>query len=147
MRLLYALDLKEKKSWLLDEASAWARRLGATIDVVYVDPFDRLGAYVLDNELHDRLLLEYQASRRALRDQVHQVGESLAEDVRGQSFLMGGHPVDRVVELAANYDAVLVGTHGRKALSRMLLGSVAENIVRRSPVTTIVLRRGQGAGS
>lgn len=53
-----------------------------------------------------------------------------------------GHPAASVVEYADDHDAdiVVVGSHGRQGLSRMVLGSVAEDIVRRSPVPVTVVR-------
>ena len=45
-----------------------------------------------------------------------------------------GHPARTIV------DHVVVGSHGREGVSRLLLGSVAEKIVRRSPVPVTVVR-------
>jgi nucleotide-binding universal stress UspA family protein len=49
---------------------------------------------------------------------------------------------DKVAEqaLAWNADLVVVGTHGRKGLSRAMLGSGAEQIVRFAPVPVLVVR-------
>lgn len=51
-------------------------------------------------------------------------------------------PAYEVAQVAADLEAdlVVVGTHGRKALSRMLLGSVAEQTVRLSPCPVLVVR-------
>jgi nucleotide-binding universal stress UspA family protein len=53
-----------------------------------------------------------------------------------------GHPARTVVNHAArdDVDHVVVGSHGREGVSRLLLGSVAEKIVRRSPVPVTVVR-------
>jgi nucleotide-binding universal stress UspA family protein len=51
-------------------------------------------------------------------------------------------PAQEIAELARDFDAhlVIVGTHGRRGLSRMLLGSVAEGVVRLSPCPVLVVR-------
>jgi len=51
-------------------------------------------------------------------------------------------PAHEIAQVAADLEAVLVvvGTHGRKAFSRMLLGSVAEQTVRFSPCPVLVVR-------
>ncbi|MFP4590410.1 MAG: universal stress protein [Halobacteriales archaeon] len=39
-----------------------------------------------------------------------------------------------------DFDLVVLGSHGREGVSRVLLGSVAEKVVRRSPVPVLVVR-------
>jgi nucleotide-binding universal stress UspA family protein len=53
-----------------------------------------------------------------------------------------GHPARTIVRYAEEHDAdhVVIGSHGREGLSRLLLGSVAETVVRRSPVSVTVAR-------
>jgi len=53
-----------------------------------------------------------------------------------------GRPAAAVVEYAEAYDVdhVVIGSHGRTGLSRVLVGSVAEAVVRRSPVPVTVVR-------
>lgn len=46
--------------------------------------------------------------------------------------------VDRVEE--EEYDTIVMGSHGREGVSRILLGSVAENVVRRSPTPVAIVR-------
>jgi nucleotide-binding universal stress UspA family protein len=51
-------------------------------------------------------------------------------------------PAEQVAQLAADLEAdlVIVGTHGRRGVSRLILGSVAEGIVRLSPCPVLVMR-------
>jgi len=51
-------------------------------------------------------------------------------------------PAEEIAELARDLEAhlVIVGTHGRRGISRMLLGSVAEGVVRLSPCPVLVVR-------
>ncbi|MFB6256089.1 MAG: universal stress protein [Haloplanus sp.] len=53
-----------------------------------------------------------------------------------------GSPARVIVDVAseAPYDLVALGSHGREGVSRILLGSVAETVVRRSPVPVTVVR-------
>ena len=54
-----------------------------------------------------------------------------------------GRPARTVVEYAADQDVdhIVIGSHGREGISRVLLGSVAETVVRRSSVPVTVARR------
>ncbi|SDY02978.1 universal stress protein [Halobellus clavatus] len=53
-----------------------------------------------------------------------------------------GRPAATIVEQADERDAdhVVVGSHGRRGVSRLLLGSVAEHVARRSPVPVTIVR-------
>ena len=53
-----------------------------------------------------------------------------------------GRPAATIVEVAeaVGADHVVVGSHGRKGVSRLVLGSVAESVVRRSPMPVTVVR-------
>ncbi|MFW6018069.1 MAG: universal stress protein [Halapricum sp.] len=53
-----------------------------------------------------------------------------------------GKPTNTIVEFAEmnEVDQIVMGSHGRSGVSRILLGSVAETVVRRSPVPVTVVR-------
>jgi nucleotide-binding universal stress UspA family protein len=53
-----------------------------------------------------------------------------------------GRPARAIVEYADEHDVdhVVIGSHGRDGISRVLLGSVAETVIRRSPVPVTVVR-------
>lgn len=53
-----------------------------------------------------------------------------------------GKPSEEIVEYAEGnpVDAIVMGSHGREGASRVLLGSVAETVTRRSPVPVTVVR-------
>ncbi|ADE03995.1 universal stress protein [Haloferax volcanii] len=55
-----------------------------------------------------------------------------------------GSPQKLIVEVLADddagYDHVVMGSHGRTGVSRILLGSVAEEVLRRSPVPVTIVR-------
>ena len=84
----------------------------------------------------DDLLAEYTkrlAATRAVED-----GTAATIDTRTEV----GRPATTIVEVVDDVDAdhVVVGSHGRKGVSRLVLGSVAEAVVRRSPVPVTVVR-------
>jgi nucleotide-binding universal stress UspA family protein len=53
-----------------------------------------------------------------------------------------GDAGDAIAQLASDIEAdlVVVGTHGHRGLERLLLGSVAENVVRLAPCPVLVVR-------
>lgn len=54
---------------------------------------------------------------------------------------VSGNPADVIVEYAEDHaDHIVMGSHGRDGLSRLVMGSVAETVVRRSPTSVTVVR-------
>jgi len=51
-----------------------------------------------------------------------------------------GSPAKKIVDEAENYDLVVMGTLGRTGISKLLLGSVAERVVRFAPCPVLVVR-------
>ncbi|MCU4801509.1 universal stress protein [Halobacteria archaeon HArc-gm2] len=77
--------------------------------------------------------------------------ESLFDEIEAEAESAGlavervvevGKPTRTIVEYAREHgiDQIVMGSHGRSGMSRILLGSVAENVVRRSPVPVTVTR-------
>lgn len=66
--------------------------------------------------------------------------EEFGRDLRTATAV--GRPSRSIVEYAEDEDVdqIVMGSHGREGISRVLLGSVAENVVRRSPVPVTVVR-------
>ncbi len=141
MRLLYAIDLRSRDMWRLDEVARWATALSATVDLVFVDPFGTYMPYVLDPSLADHLKAGLEKSREQDRALLREALHELPEPARGDIHLLSGDPATHVCELAQDFDALVVTTHGRTGAVRMWLGSVAERIVRAHRGDTIVLHR------
>jgi nucleotide-binding universal stress UspA family protein len=65
-----------------------------------------------------------------------------AEDVDFRIETAAGRPAREIVAFAEDngIDGIIVGSHGRDGVSRVLLGSVAEMVVRRAPTPVTVVR-------
>ncbi len=68
--------------------------------------------------------------------------EHLPESCRGPIALRAGYPPEQILSVleSGEYDLVVMGTHGRTGLDRVLIGSVAERVIRRSPIPVLVAR-------
>lgn len=68
---------------------------------------------------------------------------SIADDrkARFRAELRGGAPANEIVDYVegSDVDHVVIGSEGRSGISRVLLGSVAESVVRHSPVPVTVV--------
>ncbi len=66
----------------------------------------------------------------------------LADDLQVIRTVLHGHPFVEIVRYAKDndIDLIVVGTHGRGAIAHMLIGSVAEKVVRKAPCPVLVVR-------
>jgi nucleotide-binding universal stress UspA family protein len=73
-------------------------------------------------------------------DEAKALAEEHGMDVTAETVI--GMPSRAIVEWAENndIDGIVIGSHGRRGVTRVLLGSVAESVVRRSPVPVTVVR-------
>jgi nucleotide-binding universal stress UspA family protein len=143
-RILVPVDYSAGSRRALRFAAELAQRLGATLDVVHV--WDR-PSYVSDvvmtrsDPLSPKSLIVMieENAQRDLDEFLKSV--ELPAGFGLLSRLVGGDPASALLhELkGGGYDLVVVGTHGRTGLSHVLLGSVAEKLVRLSPVPVLTV--------
>lgn len=69
------------------------------------------------------------------------VGEFTAEGIHTSAALGYGKPADEIIDFAEkhNVDLIVMCTHGRSGITRWVLGSVAEKVVRHSPVPVLTV--------
>ncbi|PZR16574.1 MAG: universal stress protein [Archangium gephyra] len=103
-----------------------ARATGATLTAAYsVAPLVVPGEVAFP-VMSDLLAAEQTRGQAVLEDVVKALG---APDVR--TLLLSGSPAERLAEVATQdeYDLVVVGSRGRNAVARVLLGSVADRLM------------------
>lgn len=147
-RVLVASDLTELAVPALKAAVAHARASGAKLTVLHViEPLREARPWVTtlappDVEMFERLMeQEAGACRKMLADQLAGVMAG-GPPVDCETIIVRGPSAETVVAEAAarQADLVVVGTHGRRGLKHMLLGSVAERIVRSAGCAVLVAR-------
>jgi nucleotide-binding universal stress UspA family protein len=71
-----------------------------------------------------------------------QLRENPALPAFAHEFLEGGDPATEIARAAQEWpaDIIVMGSHGRGGISRVLLGSVAEQVVRHAPCPVLVVR-------
>lgn len=138
MHLLVALDDSEP-GWAALEF-ACSEHADDEITVVHaVDPTD--SGYGEVAHLGPDVLMERQ--QEAGQELLGEAEDRAADDSCPiETELVIGQPADAVVDYAAAnaVDRIVVGSHGRTGFSRVLLGSVAEQIARQAPVPVTIVR-------
>jgi nucleotide-binding universal stress UspA family protein len=140
-KIVVPIDFSEPSRRAARYAASLARRLGASVHLVHVveEPTAISGALEFyAGELARAREDMYGQSRSQLQELVTHLG---TDAVRCTTEVRFGSTADRIAQAVVDYgaDLVVMATHGRAGLPHMLLGSVAEQLIRtaRCPVLAI----------
>lgn len=137
--ILVAVDFEEPSKHALEIAIDLAKQYGAALTLFHtweIPPWAYAG---LEFAPADLLTPVANAARESLATLLGKTRESLPA---AASLLKQGVPwleIGKAIE-QTKADLVVIGTHGRHGLGRMVLGSVAEKVVRNSPVPVLTVR-------
>jgi nucleotide-binding universal stress UspA family protein len=91
---------------------------------------------------------EFETVWKALRDQAKDLVSKAAEKLREAKFnvsteLVEGDPKSQIIDIANEWraDMIVLGSHGRTGLSRFLIGSVSQAVVRHSHCSVEIVRK------
>ena len=140
-RILVGIDFSDCSRAALRFAFTLANKLGARVDVLHVlapppyVPLDLALWQGMDRDLSSQVLA-------SVEQFVAEAAPGGAETARIR--VEAGVPYETLVTAAEEADLVVVGTHGRTGLPHLLLGSVAERVVRLSPCPVVTVRAPHG---
>ena len=135
--ILIATDFSECSERALSYATGAARRYGSTLHFAHVVP---INTYYLAGPDALGVALD-QAQREAAALVIRlQVAKQLA-GVQHRTWVQRGYVSETLGELIAreHVDLVVMGTHGRTGLSKLVMGSVAEEVFRKSPCPVLTV--------
>jgi nucleotide-binding universal stress UspA family protein len=129
--IVVATDGSPHSAAAASEAIGIAKRNSAKLTVIAVVPADIAMPTDIDfaaiqrEKLADQEMQVAEKNARAVKDAAQKAG------VDAQAFVMSGKPADAIIEIAKDKaaDLVVVGSHGRTGLDRLLMGSVAERVI------------------
>lgn len=135
-KILFPVDFSEAGQHALALATSLARDSGATLIIAHVEepPMAYGGGemyYGVEEPNHEEL-------RTSLASVM-----PTDPNVPCIHKLMIGDPAEAIVQLAESdhVDLIVMGTHGRTGLTRLLMGSVAEAVVRRAPCPVLTVKQ------
>jgi len=147
-RVLLAIDGSRFSEAAAEKALEIARTCSSRLDVISVVPADLQAALEPDTgytpQQLDRLSRDIISS---LKQQVKKVTDAAAgQGIHAEGSVPGGSPYEVIVETAVKRmsDLVVVGSHGRTGIQRLIMGSVAERVVALSPAAVLVVKRAGG---
>jgi glycine betaine transporter len=138
--ILVPTDLSEGSEEALDYACELAAKFGATVHLLHVIGIPTLGVpelgVALTSTVIDSMVRENQEALDALAESKRRIATI------GQTLLRTGDARDLINQTAKDVfaDLIVMGTHGRRGVSRALLGSVTETVVRTAPCPVLTVR-------
>lgn len=144
--ILVPVDFSEASLHALRLAVKLARDRGGKITLLHVGAVATAGSYdawgwtipptdVL-YKWHEEMAVEQLNTLRRVASQ------EIPDDVEWRVATRDGFAPEEIIASATadSHDVIVMGTHGRTGIERMLMGSVAERVIRASPVPVIATR-------
>ncbi len=136
-KILIATDGSEYTKEAVSTGLHLAKILGADVTALYVIDQTSFVSFPIDSSIVSVYSLLENEGKRAVED-VKKEGEGMGVQVA--TVVAEGSPTRKIVEMAAEFDLVVIGTLGRSALSKLFMGSVAERVTRYAPCPVLVVR-------
>ena len=136
-RILIATDGSEYTKEAVSQGLQLAKVLGAEVTALYVIDQTSFVSFPMDSSIVSVYSLLENEGKRAVED-VQKEGEQMG--VKVTPTVVEGSPTRKIVEVAADFDLVVIGTLGRSAITKLFMGSVAERVTRYAPCPVLVVR-------
>jgi nucleotide-binding universal stress UspA family protein len=137
-RILFPTDFSDHAAHAQRYAMSLAKQYGADLHIIHVV---QLFSYVVDFGMDNTT--QYESVQNSLKEMMDKLLSDLADEpypITGE--VVQGDPVKEIITCARNdnSDLIILGTHGRAALEHVLLGSIAEKVVRKAPCPVLTVR-------
>ena len=140
--VVVATDGSKYSTAAASEAIGIAKRNGSKLTAVAVVPAeiamptDADFAALQRDKLADQEMLSAEKNAKAVKESAQKEG------VAAQAFVLSGKPADAIIETAKDKDAdlIIVGSHGRTGLDKLLMGSVTERVIVLSACAVLVVK-------
>jgi nucleotide-binding universal stress UspA family protein len=141
-RILCPVDFSESADHAMRYAVALAETFGAELTLLHVVA-PMIAALPGDISLPATLQTDIDELETACRERLEQlVGKMAPNGVPVQHKIINGVPFVEIIRYAreTETDLIVMGTHGRTGLGHLLIGSVAERVVRKSPCPVLTVK-------
>jgi len=136
-KILVATDGSENSRMAAEEAIKIARAMGSSVYAIYVVDTSVLTSATLGEEETYIYRTLKDEGKRAL-DRI----KSMASDVNVETNLIEGKPATAITDFASKngIDLIVVGSQGKSKIEALLLGSVADRVIRTAKCPVLVVK-------
>ncbi len=142
--ILLATDGSKYSDAAAVEAMSIAKRCGSSLRVVAVVPSEAAAQLdIVHSEMPHELIVDEEL--KAAEENVKRVKELAAkEELDVPGLILAGRPYEAIINTARenDIDLIVVGSHGRTGIDKLLMGSVAERVVVLSPCPVLIVKGG-----
>ena len=137
--ILFPTDFSEFNEAALEFASRLAAESQATLYIVHADDMEQVAAVMFDTGYP---FPGDQETRRELHEKLEKVVPTLP-GVKYQHSYLRGTATGEIVKFADEHgvDLIVMASHGRTGLRRLLMGSTAENVLRQAPCPVLIVKQ------
>jgi universal stress protein A len=144
-RILVPIDFSEHSKRTVSYATKTASRHNSTIYLLHVFqiPDYVVTSYARRRQNCAEVQSQVDAAEQEARENLEAFAEELSnKGIKVQPYLRVGYPFDEIVLMANHFqvDLIIIGSHGRGAISRLLVGSTAERVVEHAPCPVLVVK-------
>ncbi len=143
-KIVCALDLSQHSESVAEYATILAKALDAEIIAVYAAPAltQYVGFHVPPSSIESFVGEIISGAEKSMEEFV----ATHFKDVKAVGKVVNGYAAEEIVHVVESTGAglIVMGTHGRKGIDRILFGSVAEKVVKSSPVPVMTIRPVEG---
>ena len=137
-KILIAVDSSEYSMKAAKKGLELARQLQAEAALLFVVDISKALGNIDAGITHEQALI-------VLKKEAELTMDELAEMYNGNElmkFMPEGHPEEDILKTAENWkaDLLVLGTHGRTGLKHLLMGSIAEHMIRHSVIPVMIVR-------
>jgi nucleotide-binding universal stress UspA family protein len=135
--ILVSFDDSEFSRAALRESSQWVKRHGGKITIVHAVYFDEEEFTIAPEQREKRLALGKSVCFQSRQTLASEFG------IEAESLVCEGDAAEVILNIARekNCDLIAMGTHGRKGLGRLIMGSVTSSVMVRSPMDVLVVKK------
>jgi nucleotide-binding universal stress UspA family protein len=126
---------------VFDECAYLVQLMGATIHVAYVLDITGLGAQPIDATWEEMYVIVKSEARRILEVAREALVKRGVAEASVTEILLEGHPAEEMNAYVKDHaiDIIIIGTHGRKGLDRLLIGNLTDKLIRTATVPVLVV--------